>query len=155
MLTIFRSTLAGVLRVIFLSVAYPLGRLTFGYSAPSGTPTPLVLQVFNPTFWVMVEMGLGVWAANLPALSPLMKNPRKYLRLGRTWRKLSGSGPKPENSRTLTVSRAGATQADSSHAMSKSRLHHLTTGQSQTSNTFSGLGLEEFDSYEMSQEPAG
>lgn len=64
--------MAGVLRTIFLIVAYPLGRLTFGYKAPPFTQTPLILRVFNPTFFVMIEMLLGVWAANLPVLSPLV-----------------------------------------------------------------------------------
>lgn len=79
-----------MLRLIFLCIAYPLGRLTFGYKAPAGEKTPLVLQVFNPTFWVMVEMGLGVWAANLPPLSPLLKYRPIRLGFGRGWRKLHG-----------------------------------------------------------------
>lgn len=44
----------------------------WGYVAPPDQPTPLVLKVFNPTFWVMVEMCLGAWAANLPPLGPLL-----------------------------------------------------------------------------------
>jgi hypothetical protein len=50
-----------------------MGRLTFGYKAPPHDKQPLVLRVFNPTFWVMIEMLLGIWAANLPPLAPLMR----------------------------------------------------------------------------------
>ncbi|KAF2441109.1 hypothetical protein P171DRAFT_447006 [Karstenula rhodostoma CBS 690.94] len=66
------STVAGVLRTIFLCVAYPLGRITFGWVAPPYTETPLILRVFNPTFFAMLEMLLGIWAANLPVISPLV-----------------------------------------------------------------------------------
>ncbi|KAI9158997.1 hypothetical protein HJFPF1_07002 [Paramyrothecium foliicola] len=70
----FVSTLAGVLRTIFLCVSYPMGRMDWGYKAPPHSETPLVLQVFNPTFWVMIEMMLGAWAANLPPLGPLLRH---------------------------------------------------------------------------------
>ncbi|KAK7184100.1 hypothetical protein DPSP01_001259 [Paraphaeosphaeria sporulosa] len=66
------STVAGVLRTIFLCVAYPMGRITFGWVAPPFDETPLILRVFNPTFFAMLEMLLGVWAANLPVISPLV-----------------------------------------------------------------------------------
>ena len=51
-----------------------MGRMDWGYKAPPHSETPLVLQVFNPTFWVMVEMTLGAWAANLPPLGPLLRH---------------------------------------------------------------------------------
>ncbi|KAK8859707.1 hypothetical protein PGQ11_010441 [Apiospora arundinis] len=72
------STIASILRLIFLSISLPLGRLTFGYSPPAGQKTPLVLQVFNPTFWVMVELWLGIWAANLPPCAPLLRSLHPY-----------------------------------------------------------------------------
>ncbi|KAI0175042.1 hypothetical protein BJ166DRAFT_513461 [Pestalotiopsis sp. NC0098] len=83
------STAASVLRVIFLSIAYPLGRLDFGYSSPPGAPTPLVLQVFNPTFWVMVELWLGIWAANLPPCAPLLKDFHPYQRMRSRYAKVA------------------------------------------------------------------
>lgn len=45
--------------------------MSWGYKAPPHDETPLVLQVFNPTFWVMIEITLGLWAANLPPMAPL------------------------------------------------------------------------------------
>jgi hypothetical protein len=53
--------------------------------------------MFNPTFWVMMEMYLGSWAANLPALAPLMRSLNTKYRLysSTVYRKLSfthGSG---------------------------------------------------------------
>lgn len=57
-----------------------MGRLTFGYKAPPHDKQPLVLRVFNPTFWVMIEMLLGIWAANLPPLAPLMRKGIAYYR---------------------------------------------------------------------------
>lgn len=50
----------------------------------------MVLEVFNPTFWVMVEMCLGVWAANLLPLRPLLREWNIRFTFGRIWKKLSG-----------------------------------------------------------------
>ncbi|KAK0703001.1 hypothetical protein B0T26DRAFT_488089 [Lasiosphaeria miniovina] len=86
------STLAGILRLVFLSVAYPTGRLNFGYVSRPGDKGPYILQAFNPTFWVMVEMCLGVWAANLPALAPLVRGINEKYKASSLYRKLSSSG---------------------------------------------------------------
>ncbi|KAH7027836.1 uncharacterized protein B0I36DRAFT_364982 [Microdochium trichocladiopsis] len=43
------STGASILRMIFLIVSYPVGRLGFAYSPPPQEETPLVLKAFNPT----------------------------------------------------------------------------------------------------------
>jgi len=87
-----RSTMAGVLRLTFLSVAYPTGRLNFGYKAPPHSQMQLVLRVFNPTFWVMVEFSLGVWAANLPVLAPLIRAWNQKYKESSVYRKMSASG---------------------------------------------------------------
>ncbi|KAI8948343.1 hypothetical protein F4801DRAFT_465385 [Xylaria longipes] len=50
------STGASILRLIFLIVSYPVGRLNFAYKPPPDDQTPLVLQIFNPTFWAMAEL---------------------------------------------------------------------------------------------------
>jgi hypothetical protein len=71
--TLDRSTGAGVLRTIFLCISYPMGRMDWDYKQPADQKTPLVLQVFNPTFWVMIEITLGLWAANLPPMAPLLQ----------------------------------------------------------------------------------
>jgi hypothetical protein len=97
-----RSTMAGVLRLTFLSVAYPTGRLTFGYKAPPHHKTPLVLQVFNPTFWVMVEFSLGVWAANLPVLAPLVRAWNQRYKESSVYRKMSSSGASSDASGSIT-----------------------------------------------------
>lgn len=86
-----RSTLAGVLRLIFLCISYPMGRLTFGYKAPPQSQTPLVLQVFNPTFWVMVEMCMGAWAANLPVLTPVARGLTRKYKTSSLYKTLSNS----------------------------------------------------------------
>ncbi|KAI0146155.1 hypothetical protein GGR57DRAFT_506677 [Xylariaceae sp. FL1272] len=65
---------ASVIRLIFLIVSYPVGRLNFAYEAPPDAETPLVLQIFNPTFWALTELWLGLWAANLPPCGPLLRN---------------------------------------------------------------------------------
>ncbi|KAK4209025.1 hypothetical protein QBC37DRAFT_475741 [Rhypophila decipiens] len=85
------STLAGVLRLIFLSISYPMGRLTFGYKSPPQAQIPLVLQVFNPTFWVMVEMCMGAWAANLPVLTPVARGLTKMYKQSSLYKTLSNS----------------------------------------------------------------
>jgi len=33
-----------------------------------------VLKIFNPTFWALTELWLGVWAANLPPCAPLLRS---------------------------------------------------------------------------------
>ncbi|KAK7957886.1 hypothetical protein PG996_010669 [Apiospora saccharicola] len=81
------STTASILRLIFLSIALPTGRLEFAYLPPAKEKTPLVLQVFNPTFWVMVELWLGIWAANLPPCSPLLRGLHPYQLLSRLYRR--------------------------------------------------------------------
>lgn len=81
--------MAGVLRLVFLCVAYPLGRLTWAYKAPPHSEVPLVLKAFNPTFYVMVEMCLGVWAANLPVLAPLARAMNERYKSSNLYRKLS------------------------------------------------------------------
>ncbi|KAI1186071.1 hypothetical protein F5B17DRAFT_377062 [Nemania serpens] len=67
------STGASILRLIFLIVSYPVGRLNFAYTPPPDDQTPLVLKIFNPTFWALAELWLGVWAANLPPCAPLLR----------------------------------------------------------------------------------
>lgn len=68
-----------------------MGRLTFGYKAPPQSQTPLVLQVFNPTFWVMVEMCMGAWAANLPVLTPVARGLSKRYKQSSLYKTLSNS----------------------------------------------------------------
>ena len=50
-----------------------MGRMDWDFEARPHEETPYILQIFNPTFWVMIEMCLGAWAANLPPLGPLLK----------------------------------------------------------------------------------
>ncbi|VUC37523.1 unnamed protein product [Clonostachys rosea] len=83
------STVACILRMIFLCIAYPMGRMSWGYEAKPKDKTPLVLQVFNPTFWVMIEMCLGIWAANLPPLGPLLHSIGIRACLTKAYRRLS------------------------------------------------------------------
>ena len=66
-----RSTLAALLRTIFLCIAYPMGRMQWAWKAPEGDRKPLVLQLFDPSFWIMIEMWIGSWVSNLLALKPL------------------------------------------------------------------------------------
>ncbi|PVH91257.1 hypothetical protein DM02DRAFT_664184 [Periconia macrospinosa] len=85
------STLAGILRTIFLCVAYPHGRLTWGYISPPEAKVPPTLKVINPTFWVMMEMLLGLWAANLPTLAPLVRTINNRFRSSTFYRTFSRS----------------------------------------------------------------
>ncbi|KAK2071483.1 hypothetical protein P8C59_005905 [Phyllachora maydis] len=84
----FISTLGGILRLVFLSVAYPLGRISFGYTAPPEEDTPRILQLINPAFWTIVEMELGLYTANLPSLAPLFRG----------WRPARSAGGRPADS---------------------------------------------------------
>ncbi|KAI0417236.1 hypothetical protein F5X98DRAFT_164221 [Xylaria grammica] len=84
------STGASILRLIFLIVSYPVGRLNFAYVAPPDDETPLVLKIFNPTFWALAELWLGVWAANLPPCAPLLRsvNFHPYRRISSAYRRI-------------------------------------------------------------------
>lgn len=46
------------MRLVFLCVAYPLGRLSWLASPDQGGATPYVLQVINPAFWGVFELEL-------------------------------------------------------------------------------------------------
>lgn len=123
------STLAGILRLIFLCITYPLGRYKYGYTAPAGEKTPLVLEVFNPTFWVMVEMCLGVWAANLLSLRPLLREWNIRFAFDRIWKRfLSNLGP---NKSVFAVKKTTSQE-----------------GSSQGRNGF-GYAGDSYDSFEM------
>lgn len=50
-----------------------MGRLAWVYVPPPDSETPMVLQVINPTFWVLMEMELGIWAINLLTIGPLLR----------------------------------------------------------------------------------
>lgn len=68
-----RAIVASILRLIFMLFAFPTGQLGFGYQPSTTQRTPLVLHVFDSTFFIMVEMWLGVWVANLPPCAPLLR----------------------------------------------------------------------------------
>ncbi|KAI0538606.1 hypothetical protein GGR58DRAFT_286610 [Xylaria digitata] len=101
------STGASVLRLIFLIVSYPVGRLNFAYTAPPDNETPLVLKIFNPTFWALAELWLGVWAANLPPCAPLLRsmNFHPYRRISSAYRRIWTK----ESSTALSSSRPAKT----------------------------------------------
>lgn len=71
----YRSTLAGVLRLIFVSVNYSLGQ--FRFSAPPLSSPLRLNEAISPIFWTNFECFCGVVAANLLPLWPLLrKTPR-------------------------------------------------------------------------------
>ncbi|KAI6782409.1 uncharacterized protein J7T54_001266 [Emericellopsis cladophorae] len=107
----FISTAAGMMRTIFLGISYPMGRMAWGYVSPPDQPTPLVLQVFNPTFWVMVEMFLGTWAANLPPLGPLLGAMGFREWVSSAYRKVSAISTSWSGTRTKTTEKSYATRA--------------------------------------------
>ncbi|KAI0107133.1 hypothetical protein GGR51DRAFT_156853 [Nemania sp. FL0031] len=101
------STGASILRLIFLIVSYPVGRLNFAYTPPPDDQTPLVLKVFNPTFWALAELWLGVWAANLPPCAPLLRNVNF-----RPYRILSGAYRRTWTWRSSTAVGSAASSAE-------------------------------------------
>lgn len=77
--------------------------MDWDYKQPTGESTPLVLQVFNPTFWVMIEILLGLWAANLPPLAPILQAMGLKSMVSSAYRKASaayGSRSRGEKSST-------------------------------------------------------
>ncbi|KAI3333274.1 hypothetical protein F4824DRAFT_503309 [Ustulina deusta] len=115
------STGASILRLIFLIVSYPVGRLNFAYTPPPDDQTPLVLKVFNPTFWALAELWLGVWAANLPPCSPLLRSIdfHPYRRISNAYRRIWTRGSSTGASRD---SKSGGSHGNSSNDKSKGGL---------------------------------
>ncbi|KAI1179173.1 hypothetical protein F4777DRAFT_534650 [Nemania sp. FL0916] len=113
------STGASILRLIFLIVSYPVGRLNFAYTPPPDDQTPLVLKVFNPTFWALAELWLGVWAANLPPCAPLLRtlNFHPYRMLSsayhRTWSRKSSTWTRKSSTATPSEKAAKTSHASS------------------------------------------
>ncbi|CAI6334331.1 unnamed protein product [Periconia digitata] len=107
------STLAGLLRTIFLCVAYPRGRLTWGYISPPEAKLPLALKIINPTFWVMMEMLFGVWAANLPTLAPLVRIISNRYRASKAYRKFSRSDSTADKAKFEIYTKPSKTADDS------------------------------------------
>jgi hypothetical protein len=127
--------LAAILRSIFLCIAYPTGRMSWNYKAPPGVETPLVLQVFNPTFWVMVELCLGVWAANLPALGPMIRNMKVTAIIGSTlgsmYRRMSYARTSRSRSKSKSKSKSRTeTLKASDLSSSQERIHDGTESYS-------------------------
>jgi hypothetical protein len=122
----YRSTLAAILRSIFLCIAYPTGRMSWNYKAPPGVETPILLQIFNPTFWVMVELCLGVWAANLPALGPMIRNMKVTAIIGSTlgsmYRRMSYARTSRSKSKSKSKSRTESIKV-SDMSSSQERIH--------------------------------
>ncbi|KAI0482711.1 hypothetical protein GGR56DRAFT_685632 [Xylariaceae sp. FL0804] len=94
----FIGTGASMARFIYVSVALKYSWFAFDYQAKPGVPaipSPLFVTL-NATLLATIEMGLGLWGANLPALAPLLHSngetpvryvakrregaPRKFLR---------------------------------------------------------------------------
>ncbi|KAH9883783.1 hypothetical protein F4778DRAFT_616508 [Xylariomycetidae sp. FL2044] len=70
----FASTGASIARFVYNAEALKYGWFSFAYKPAPGQPkipSP-VFVTLNPTFLAMIEMGFGLWGANLPAISPLM-----------------------------------------------------------------------------------
>ncbi|TGJ80547.1 hypothetical protein E0Z10_g8225 [Xylaria hypoxylon] len=97
------STGASILRLIFLIVSYPVGRLNFAYTSPPADQTPLVLKIFNPTFWALAELWLGVWAANLPPCAPLLRNMNFHHKLSSAYRRIWSRESSTASSRAAKV----------------------------------------------------
>ncbi|KAI1078230.1 hypothetical protein F5B20DRAFT_233453 [Whalleya microplaca] len=72
----FASTGACILRLLYVSAAFSVGRLEFAFKPGPGETKAAsrIFKTLNPTFLTMVELCLGTWGANLPALSPLMRS---------------------------------------------------------------------------------
>lgn len=105
-------------------------RLTFGYKAPPQSQTPLILQVFNPTFWVMVEMTMGAWAANLPVLTPLARDLTKRYKTSSLYKTLSSSSlykTLTSSGNSISGSRSRTTEAD--EAVKESNSYHDSSRQ--------------------------
>lgn len=66
-----RSTFACLLRTVFLGIAVPLGTIEWNYQPKSTEQIPIAMQIFNPTFWIMVEMWVVSWVSNLLPIGPL------------------------------------------------------------------------------------
>jgi hypothetical protein len=105
--------------------------MNWNYKAPAGEETPLVLQVFNPTFWVMIEILLGLWAANLPPLAPLMQAMGLKGMVSSVYKRTLqyGSRSRTEKSRQMSMPENKYNNSDSDPIMNDStyELNHRRT----------------------------
>ncbi|KAI1751655.1 hypothetical protein F4782DRAFT_503710 [Xylaria castorea] len=139
------STGASILRLIFLIVSYPVGRLNFAYTPPPDDQTPLVLKVFNPTFWALAELWIGVWAANLPPCAPLLRNvsfhPYRMLSSAyrRTWSRKASTASEG-NDRTALAGDIEASHGHSSRGGDELSSHDSTPLVPVSAHRAPGLG---------------
>ncbi|KAI9697142.1 MAG: hypothetical protein M1820_007877 [Bogoriella megaspora] len=107
------STVAAAMRLGFVAEAYSIGQMGW-VPPPSTKPEPggrkhsvsacSAIRVINPTFWTFIEVAIGVLAACLPPLGPLIRrtpSPRKAVLYAR--RKLSLSSTRKDNAGSNTM----------------------------------------------------
>ncbi|KAI1349039.1 hypothetical protein F5Y01DRAFT_327849 [Xylaria sp. FL0043] len=87
----FASTGASIARLIYVSVALKYGWFSFDFKPAPGEPAipSPIFKTLNPTLLATIEMGLGLWSANLPALSPLMRNFHPLRAISDSYRKFT------------------------------------------------------------------
>ncbi|KAI0814209.1 hypothetical protein GGR55DRAFT_634406 [Xylaria sp. FL0064] len=87
----FASTGASIARLIYVSVALKYGWFSFDFKPAPGEPAipSPIFKTLNPTLLATIEMALGLWSANLPALSPLMRNFHPLRVISESYRKFT------------------------------------------------------------------
>ncbi|KAI1117429.1 hypothetical protein F5Y14DRAFT_402585 [Nemania sp. NC0429] len=71
----FISTGASIARFIYVAEALKYGWFSFNFKPAPGQPAipSHLFVILNPTLLATIEMGAGLWSANLPACAPLMR----------------------------------------------------------------------------------
>ncbi|KAI1171412.1 hypothetical protein F4777DRAFT_53896 [Nemania sp. FL0916] len=137
----FISTGASIARFIYNAVALKYGWFSFNFKPAPGEPAipSHIFVILNPTLLATIEMGAGLWSANLPAIAPLTRSfhPIRlvsglYGKLTSTWSSASRStrrgsaataaGAAAEERREKVPRRSSAGDTDTSPILSRQLL---------------------------------
>ncbi|KAI1427696.1 hypothetical protein F5Y12DRAFT_711923 [Xylaria sp. FL1777] len=111
----FASTGASIARLVYVSAALKYGWFSFNFKPAPGepaVPSP-IFETLNPTLLATIEMGLGIWGANLPALSPLLRNFHPLLFVSQSYRKLTSLWTSTGTDRRLLATTAESKKLES------------------------------------------
>ncbi|KAI0100189.1 hypothetical protein GGR51DRAFT_533407 [Nemania sp. FL0031] len=118
----FLSTGASIARFVYNAVALKYGWFDFDWQPAPGQPAipSHIFVVLNPTLLATIEMGLGLWGANLPAIAPLMRSFHPVLFISGLYEKVSSSWTSTASTRKMS----DATSSDEGGLRKMSSVSH-------------------------------
>ncbi|KAI3327252.1 hypothetical protein HD806DRAFT_387883 [Xylariaceae sp. AK1471] len=140
----FISTGASIARFIYNVVALKYGWFSFDFKPAPGQPaipSPIFVTL-NPTLLATIEMGAGLWSANLPAIAPLLHSFHPLRLVSGLYGKLASSW----TSVSATTRRRSTTTEDQEKV-----IRHSSSGVSDTHPVLSCQLLTDGESNDMAK----